>query len=141
MLNRYYEQELGNLRKLGSEFAQNNPALAPLLGSDRASDPDVERLLEGVAFMTGLIRQRLDDDFPEFIQNIAQLLFPHFLRPMPCMTIMQYVPQMLLEDAITIPAGSEFASSPLNGQRVLFRARSEERRGGKECVRTCKYRW
>src|SRR3546814_11092313 len=72
--------------------------------------------------MTGLIRQRLDDDFPEFIQNIAQLLFPHFLRPMPCMTIMQYVPQMLLEDAITIPAGSEFAAGPLNGQRVLFRA-------------------
>lgn len=122
MLNRYYEQELGNLRKLGSEFAKNNPALAPLLGSDRASDPDVERLLEGVAFMTGLIRQRLDDDFPEFIQNLAQLLFPHFLRPLPCMTIMQYVPQMLLEEAITIPAGSEFASGPIDGQRVLFRA-------------------
>src|SRR3546814_451920 len=36
MLNRYYEQELGNLRKLGAEFARSNPALAPLLGSDRA---------------------------------------------------------------------------------------------------------
>src|SRR3546814_8318812 len=90
MLNRYYEQELGNLRKLGAEFARSNPALAPLLGSDRASDPDVERLLEGVAFMTGLIRHRLEDDFPEFIQNLAQLLFPNFLRPLPCMTIMPY---------------------------------------------------
>lgn len=122
MLNRYYEQELTYLRKLGVEFAQNNPALAPMLGADRASDPDVERLLEGVAFMTGLIRQRLDDDFPEFIQTLAQLLFPHFLQPLPCMTIMQYEPQMLLEQATTIPAGTEFGSVPIDGQRVVFRA-------------------
>lgn len=122
MLNRYYEQELTYLRKLGVEFAQNNPALAPMLGADRASDPDVERLLEGVAFMTGLIRQRLDDDFPEFIQNLAQLLFPHFLQPLPCMTIMQYEPRMLLEQAMTIAAGTEFGSVPIDGQRVVFRA-------------------
>jgi type VI secretion system protein ImpG len=122
MLNRYYEQELGNLRKLGSEFARNNPALAPLLGADRASDPDVERLLEGVAFMTGLIRHRLEDDFPEFIQNLAQLLFPTFLRPLPCMTIMQYEPRMQLEEATTVAAGTEFSSEPVDGQRMLFRA-------------------
>ena len=122
MLNRYYEQELTYLRKLGVEFAQNNPALAPLLGTDRASDPDVERLLEGVAFMTGLIRQRLDDDFPEFIQNLAQLLFPHFLQPLPCMTVMQYEPRMLLEKALEIPAGTEFGSAPIDGQRTVFRA-------------------
>lgn len=122
MLNRYYEQELANLRGLGSEFAQKNPALAPLLGADRASDPDVERLLEGVAFLTGLIRHRLDDDFPEFIQNLAQLLFPHFLRPLPCMTIMQYEPRMQLEEAVTIDAGTEFSSAPVDGQRIVFRS-------------------
>ncbi len=53
-----------------------NPGLAPLLGIDSASDPDVERLLEGVAFLTGMVRQRLDDEFPEFIQELAQLLYP-----------------------------------------------------------------
>ncbi|NYT85129.1 type VI secretion system baseplate subunit TssF [Pollutimonas harenae] len=122
MLNRYYEQELANLRKLGSEFAQSNPALAPLLGADRASDPDVERLLEGVAFLTGLIRHRLEDDFPEFIQNLAQLLFPNFLRPLPCMTIMQYEPRMQLEEAVTVAADTEFSSAPIEGQRLVFRS-------------------
>lgn len=122
MLNRYYEQELGNLRRLGSEFAQANPALAPLLGADRASDPDVERVLEGVAFLSGLIRHRLEDDFPEFIQNLAQLLFPNFLRPLPCMTIMQYEPRMQLEEAVTLAAGTEFSSAPVDGQRVVFRS-------------------
>ncbi|HLV29921.1 MAG TPA: type VI secretion system baseplate subunit TssF [Burkholderiaceae bacterium] len=122
MLNRYYEQELGNLRRLGSEFARNNPALAPLLGADRASDPDVERVLEGVAFLTGLVRHRLEDDFPEFVQNLAQLLFPSFLRPLPCMTIMQYEPRMQLEEAITLDAGTEFSSAPVDGQRLVFRS-------------------
>src|SRR5690606_4175788 len=122
MLNRYYEQELANLRKLGSEFAQSNPALAPLLGADRASDPDVERVLEGVAFLTGLIRHRLEDDFPEFIQNLAQLLFPNFLRPLPCMTIMQYEPRMRLEEAMTLAAGTGFSSAPIDGRRGVFRS-------------------
>jgi len=122
MLNRYYEQELGYLRNLAAEFATNNPALAPLLGADNASDPDVERLLEGVAFMTGLIRHRLDDDFPEFIQNLAQLLFPHMLRPLPCMTIMRYQPRATLEQSVIIPMGTEFASVPVDGLRTVFRS-------------------
>ena len=86
MLNSHYQNELAQLRRLANEFAQTNPALAPLLGIDSASDPDVERLLEGVAFLTGMVRQRLDDEFPEFIQELAQLLYPHYLQPLPCMT-------------------------------------------------------
>jgi type VI secretion system protein ImpG len=122
MLNRYYEQELGHLRDLAAQFAARNPALAPMLRANSASDPDVERLLEGVAFLTGLMRHRLDDDFPEFIQTIAQLLFPHMLRPLPCMTIMQYEPRAALEGPVTIPAGTEFASVPIDGRRTVFRA-------------------
>ncbi len=122
MINRYYEQELGHLRGLANEFAKRNPALAPMLGANSASDPDVERLLEGVAFLTGLMRHRLDDDFPEFIQTLAQLLFPHTLRPLPCMTIMQYEPRAAMEGPVTIPAGTEFASVPVDGHRTVFRA-------------------
>lgn len=122
MLNRYYEQELANLRNLAAEFGRRNPALAPLLGSGGATDPDVERLLEGVAFMTGLVQQRLDDEFPEFIQSLAQLLFPHFLRPLPCMTIMQYTPRAVTGEAILVPAGTQFGSVPIDGERALFQA-------------------
>jgi len=74
MLNSHYQNELNQLRRLADEFARRNPALAPLLGVDSANDPDVERLLEGVAFLTGMVRQRLDDEFPEFIQELPQLL-------------------------------------------------------------------
>lgn len=93
MLNNHYQSELNHLRRLADEFARNNPALAPLLGVDSANDPDVERLLEGVAFLTGMVRQRLDDEFPEFIQELAQLLYPHYLQPLPCLTLLQFQPR------------------------------------------------
>lgn len=122
MLNRYYEQELHNLRTLAAEFGRRNPALAPLLGSVSAVDADVERLLEGVAFMTGLVRQRLDDDFPEFVQSLAQLMFPQFLCPVPCMTIMQYSARSATGETLHVPVGTTFASSGEQAQRAVFNA-------------------
>ena len=58
-INRYYEKELIALRSLGQEFAENNPALAPFFNTP-GKDPDVERILEGVAFLTGRLREKLD---------------------------------------------------------------------------------
>ncbi len=63
-LNKYYQDELAYLRELGAEFANENPNLASFL-SRESSDPDVERLLEGFAFLTGRLRQKLDDELPE----------------------------------------------------------------------------
>jgi len=122
MQDRYYQSELHNLRKLADEFARRNPALAPLLGSAAASDPDVERLLEGVAFLTGMVRQRIDDEFPEFVQELAQLLYPQYLQPLPCMTLLQFEPRAPLTETQWVDAGCEVASVPIDGQRVRFRS-------------------
>ena len=86
MSNTYYQDELRYLREVGPEFARANPQTARLL-ADRGSDPDVERLLEGVAFLCGRIRQKLDDELPELTANMMALLWPHYLRPIPSMTI------------------------------------------------------
>ena len=58
--NHYYQSELTALRQLGRRFAERSPALAPFLG-EAGRDPDVERLLEGFAFLTGRLRQKLQD--------------------------------------------------------------------------------
>ena len=55
MFNRYFQEELAHLKDLGAEFSKAHPALAPMLSGPTA-DPDVERLLEGVAFLTGLLQ-------------------------------------------------------------------------------------
>ena len=80
--NRYYQSELNALRQLGRRFCERNPALAPFLG-DSGRDPDVERLLEGFAFLTGRLRQKLDDQLPELrVSAIGWIGFCHrFFHP------------------------------------------------------------
>ena len=76
MSSAYYQEELRYLREVGPEFANRNPEIARFL-ADRGSDPDVERVLEGVAFLCGRIRQKLDDELPELTASMMSLLFPH----------------------------------------------------------------
>ncbi|RYF78854.1 MAG: type VI secretion system baseplate subunit TssF [Comamonadaceae bacterium] len=118
--NRYYQDELLKLRDLSVEFSRANPALAPML-SGPSSDPDVERLLEGVAFLNGLTRQKLDDEFPELVQELANQLFPHYLRPVPASTLMQFEPRGALSEPVQVRAGTELASAPVDGTRCVFR--------------------
>lgn len=120
MFNKYYQDEIAYLRQLGKEFSEAYPALGPML-ADRGSDPDVERLLEGVAFLTGRIRQKLDDELPELMLAISGLLFPHLTRPLPGAAILELelLPNVLRERKI-VPQGSEFASIPVDGTTCKF---------------------
>ncbi len=119
MINRYYQQQLSYLRELGIEFSRKHPALAPMLAGQNA-DPDVERLLEGTAFLSGMVQERLDDDFPEIIHGLTELLFPHYLRPLPAATMIQFRPKPGLKEPLTIRAGVELASVERDGQSCTF---------------------
>jgi len=123
MTTRHYQEELARLKELGAEFAATHPTLAPMLGGPSA-DPDVERLLEGVAFQTALLRQKLDDDFPEVVHDLVRLVAPHYLRPVPATTIVTFAPKPTLVHPQTIPAGAQLASVPVEGTRCLFRTTS-----------------
>src|SRR5215510_10937964 len=105
--NRYYLVELAFLREMGREFVRTHPSLAPFLAGE-GSDPDVERLLEGFAFLTGRMRQKLDDELPELTHSLMALLWPHFLRPIPAMSILQFQPMPhIVSEKRKIPRGIE----------------------------------
>jgi type VI secretion system protein ImpG len=119
MFNKHFQQELAKLRDLGAEFSRMHPAVAPML-SGMSTDPDAERLLEGVAFLTALLRQRLDDDFPEIIQELFQLIWPHYLRPLPASTIVAFTPKTNLKQTVRVPRGVHLASESVEGTPCLF---------------------
>jgi type VI secretion system protein ImpG len=87
----YYERELAHLRQLGGQFATKYPRVASrlLLEPDRCDDPHVERLLESFAFMAARVHLRIDDDFPEVTSALLGLVSPHYLRPIPSMTVVE----------------------------------------------------
>jgi type VI secretion system protein ImpG len=120
--NTYYQDELRYLREVGPEFARSNPEIARYL-ADAGSDPDVERLLEGVAFLCGRVRQKLDDELPELTGSLMSLLWPHYLRPIPSMTILEFLPEVEgMQAPVVVDAGAEFASRPVDGTRCRYRA-------------------
>ena len=119
-VNRYFRDELAYLRDLGSQFAELNPLLAPFL-AEGAHDPEVERLLEGFAFLTARLRQKIDDDLPELTHSLVGLLWPQVLRPIPAMCVLRFTP---IAGAVTqrrdIARGAVVCSRPQEGTRCPF---------------------
>jgi type VI secretion system protein ImpG len=118
--NHYYQSELTALRQLGRRFAERSPALAPFLGQ-AGRDPDVERLLEGFAFLTGRLRQKLDDELPELSHSLMQLLWPNYMRPLPAFSILQFDPLKHAGPALRVERDMAIESQPINGVCCRFR--------------------
>src|SRR5579863_7774756 len=88
----YYEQELTFLRQMGAEFAQRYPKIASrlVLEPDRCEDPHTERLLEAFAFLAARVHLKIDDEFPEITTALLDLVYPHYLRPIPSMSVVEF---------------------------------------------------
>lgn len=121
MFNKYYQDELQFLRELGEEFAKANPSAAHYL-STTSRDPDVERMLEGFAFLSARVRQKLEDEFPELAHSLMRLLWPHYLRPVPSMAMLEFQPVFqALRQSQTVARGCEVHSNPVEGTACRFR--------------------
>ncbi len=122
----YYERELAFVRQMGAEFAQKYPKIASrlLLEADKCEDPHVERLLEAFAFLTARVHLKLDDEFPEVTESLLNILYPHYLAPVPSMSIVQFAldpEQGKLTTGYHIPRETSLYSRPIQGTPCRFR--------------------
>ncbi len=88
----HFERELTYLRYLSADFARKYPKVAGRLlleDSGKSEDPHVARLMESFAFIAARIHTKLDDEFPEIIESLFTIVYPHYLRPMPSASIVQ----------------------------------------------------
>lgn len=104
----FYNRELQYIREMGGEFATAFPKIAGRLGLDafECSDPYVERLLEGFAFLTARIHLKMDAEYPHFTQHLLETTYPHYLAPTPSMVVVQMQPDLAegnLAEGVTIP--------------------------------------
>jgi len=111
----YYERELQFIREMGAEFADEFPKVAGRLGLKgfECVDPYVERLLEGFAFLTARVQLKLDAQFPAFTQHLLEMVYPHYLQPIPSMTVVQYQPDLTegsLVEGFDVPRNSVMRS-------------------------------
>ncbi len=122
----YYDRELSILRGLAAEFADRHPKIASrlALGQDDSQDPHVERLLQGFAFLASRIHLRLDDDFPELTDALLGVLYPHYLQPVPSMSIVElsFDPkQAAVTEAYRVSRGTVIETEPVDDEPCCYR--------------------
>lgn len=117
---KYFREELAFLREQGKEFTEIYPQLSRFLHG-RNTDPDVERLLEGFAFLTGRLREKIEDEFPELTHSIINMLWPNYLRPVPSMSIVKFKPQESVSVKHIIEAGVQLNSKAVLGTTCQFK--------------------
>ena len=120
----YFDAEMRYLREAGQEFAEAFPDRAAQLNLDKpgARDPYVERLFEGFACLMGRLREKLDDDLPELTEGLVSLLWPHYLRTIPSLSIVELSPDIAqMKRNELIATGFEVLSQPIGPQRTRCR--------------------
>lgn len=125
-LLRYYNSELSFLRKMGNEFAEAHSAVAGYLklGSEAEYDPHVARMVQAFAYLNARTRRKLEDDFPEVSASLLEVLYPHYLRPIPSLSIVQFAldrAQADMLDGYKIKRGTMLETLPIEGEPCRFR--------------------
>ncbi len=128
-LLRHYNQELAHLREMGAEFSKEFPKIAARLGMEgmEVADPYVERLLEGFAFVAARIQLKLEAEFPRFSQHMLEMIYPHFLAPMPSMAICSFKPNFAdtaLGAGVAVPRGTALHSIIPRGEQTACEFRT-----------------
>lgn len=122
----YYERELIFLRRMGAEFAKKYPKIAArlLLDEEKIEDPHVERMIEAFALLAGRIGLKLDDELPEITESFLNVLYPHYLAPIPSMAITEMSfgnPKDKLTAVQILERGARLNSRPVDGTPCRFR--------------------
>ena len=122
----HYKQELEHFRLMAPEFAKAHQAIAGRLrmSEEEIDDPHVERLIQAFAFLNARTRRKIEDDFPEISQAMLQVLYPHYLAPLPSAAIVRFAlaeDQAEMVQGFSIPKGSVLETEPIDGDPSRFR--------------------
>jgi type VI secretion system protein ImpG len=122
-LARRFSQEMRSLLDEGAEFAESFPEAARWLDPSRAEneDPYVDRLTEGVAFLTARIREEVSEDF--LCEHLLEQYAPDLMQPLPSVAVVQFALRGETAYPVVLPPSTPIASEPCEGFPVPFEYR------------------
>ena len=122
-----YNDELRYFREAGQQFALSHPQVARHLGMhiDGVLDPFVERLLEGSAFLSTRVQEKLNNEQPEFALQMLSRLAPLWYTPVPSIATVAIKPDLSFpqwHSQVDLPRGSRLTLSDpsLNNKPATF---------------------
>lgn len=121
-LDAVYQDELAYLKSLAQDLAGSHPELEHFFSAS-ATDPGVERLLEGAAFLNARLRQKIDDEFPEITQALLREVWPTPLQAVPATSVIEFTPDDNSE-TLYIRKSAQ-VKGKVDEQEYLFRTQRE----------------
>ena len=126
ILSEYYQYELSYLRTAGSDFAARFPKIARRLdiSSHESSDPQIERMIESFAFLTGKLQKQIDDQFPEIARTLLDVIYPPLLRPIPSCVMVNFdldISRASKTAGTVIPRNTRLQTISYSGETCSFR--------------------
>lgn len=116
-----YQQELDHLLIAGQSFSKVHSQARHL--AQRSGDPDVERLLEGFAFLSAKVQARIDAGVPELVHGLTELLAPAHLRPIPSCTMLEFSNDPAQgQDLVELPLHTQICSEKVQDLNLRFRS-------------------
>ncbi|PCK29706.1 type VI secretion system baseplate subunit TssF [Pseudoalteromonas piscicida] len=111
-MQQYFDAQMRLLTQAGKQFAQQYPEHAGFLNIDalKDRDPHVERLLEGVAYLTAFTQKRLDETLPEVSEQVLRQICPILLNYYPSTTVLEFAPKLTMQGLVSVPKGAEVSS-------------------------------
>jgi len=122
----YYNAELAYLRNVGGEFAAAHPKVASRLqlGAHECPDPHVERLIESFAFLTARLQRTLEVEVPGISSALLDVLVPHYLAPVPPVTVVELAAEARPGAGFEVPAGTPLFAANADGSGEVCRFRT-----------------
>lgn len=119
-MKEYFESEMRLLQEAAQEFSEAYPEQAAMLNlkAVRDRDPYVERLLEGMAFLTAQVRERIDDGVPELSENLLDQLNPSLCRPFPSYTLVRITPTKKTGKTVEVERGASVVAFGVGPQKT-----------------------
>lgn len=117
-LLRYYEQELAFVRRSLGQFGNAYPAHAESLKLHRGKieDPNIARLLDGVALLNATVVKQLSDQLPDVTEGLLDVLYPSYIQTVPSVAYLELNTSDEPIEATSLPAGSQFVASVNEGE-------------------------
>ena len=84
----YFERELASIRSALSDYGRDFPqhAGSMRLNQHDQEDPNISRLIEAAALLNAKTEKRLDEQFPEILQDLINIVYPGYLQIIPSYT-------------------------------------------------------
>lgn len=125
-LLRYYEQELTLVRRALGQFEQQHPGYAERLNINQGKieDPNLARLLDGVALLNANVEKKLAEQLPQVIEGLLSILYPSYTQVVPSVAYLKLDDDVIPSESYTLPKGSQF-SAESQGQDCTFTTVSE----------------